>query len=223
MRKIQGVILDIDGTLVESNEARAQSWVEAFREAGYSMTFPEVRGLVGLVAHDVLTRCVGFGEDTEAGRRIRDRARQIFVRRYAPRISPAFRSLELLARLERDGFRLAIASVDPPDVLLPLLRILGAEALVHRAACPPEGAIITNRDLIKGAMDRIGVPAPRAALLADSPHDIEAASKIGVVTIAIASSIFPIGGLRGALAAYPDIRTLHQDYDRSPFAAPLAA
>lgn len=223
MRKIQGVVLDLDGTFIDSNDARAQAWAEALKESGYPIAFSEVRALVGLVPHEVLTRTVGFGEDTDGGRKIRDRYRHIFLRRYVSRLVPTFRAVDLLAQLERDGVKLGVASIDPPEVLVPLLRILGAEALVHRSAYAPEGAILTNRDLLKQALDKIGVQPARGALIADAPHDIEAASKLGLVTVAVASGGFSQASLRGALAVYPDVRTLLSSYDASPFAALQAA
>ena len=45
---IQGVLLDIDGTLVLSNDAHAQAWVEAFAEYGYKINFEDVRPLIGM-------------------------------------------------------------------------------------------------------------------------------------------------------------------------------
>jgi beta-phosphoglucomutase-like phosphatase (HAD superfamily) len=45
---IQGVILDVDGTLVDSNDAHAQAWVDAFHEHGFDVTFEKARHLVGM-------------------------------------------------------------------------------------------------------------------------------------------------------------------------------
>ncbi len=222
MRRIQGVILDLDGTLVDSNEGRAQAWVEALSESGYPIPFAEVRALVGLVPHELLTRTVGFGEDTDIGRKIRDRSRQIFVRRYIPRLAPTYRAAELIARLERDGTKLGVVSVDPPEVLLPLLKVVGLEPLVHRAALPPAEGLYTQRDLLKSALDKLGLPAGRAALLADAPHDVEAAHKHGLTSIALMTGGFPASTLKGAAAIYPDIPTLLASYETSPFAVAAA-
>ncbi len=45
---LKGVIFDIDGTLVASNEAHAQSWVETLSEAGYDVPFDVVWPMVGM-------------------------------------------------------------------------------------------------------------------------------------------------------------------------------
>lgn len=222
MRRIQGVIIDLDGTLVDSNEGRTQSWVEALAEAGYTVPFKDVRSLVGMVPHELLARLVGFGEDTELGRRVRDRARQIFVRRYVPRLAPTFRAADLVARLEEDGAKIGVVSIDPADVLSPLLKATGLEGLMHRAALPPAEGLYTQRDLLKGALDKLGVPASRAAALVDGPHDIDAALKQGVTPIALLTGGFPATSLKGAAAVYPDIPTLLATFAMSPFAAEAA-
>ena len=58
---LKGVIFDVDGTLVDSNDAHAKSWVETFAEAGYDVPFPVVRPLVGMGGDKLLPRTIGVG------------------------------------------------------------------------------------------------------------------------------------------------------------------
>ena len=53
---IQGVLLDIDGTLVLSNDAHAQAWVEAFAKYGYEIKFEDVRPLIGMGGDQLIPR-----------------------------------------------------------------------------------------------------------------------------------------------------------------------
>jgi beta-phosphoglucomutase-like phosphatase (HAD superfamily) len=53
---LEGVIFDIDGTLVDSNDAHAQSWVDTFAEAGYDVPFDVVRGTGGACARRWATK-----------------------------------------------------------------------------------------------------------------------------------------------------------------------
>lgn len=215
MKRIQGVILDLDGTFLDSNDSRAEAWAEALSEAGHPVGVKQTRPLVGMVPHDILTRLVGFGEDTEEGRRIRDRARSIFVRRYTSRLVPTYRAQELLRRIEDNGTKIGVVSVDPAEVLLPLLKLLGAEGLVHRASFPPAEGIATSRDLLKAAADRIGTPLNRTALIADAPHDVDVANKLGLTVVALASGGFSQASLKGAAEIHPDARTLLANFDGS--------
>ena len=171
----------------------------------------------------MLTRTVGFGEDTELGRGIRDRSRAIFVRRYVPRLAAHYRAHDLLARFEREGAKLGVVSVDPPDVLGPMLKLIGLESLVHRAAFPPPEGLATQRDLVRASIDKLGVPAARTALLCDAPHDVDAGAKAGLTTVAVLTGGFPASSLRGATAVFKDLATLLQDFDESPFGVSAAA
>jgi phosphoglycolate phosphatase-like HAD superfamily hydrolase len=48
MTTIRGVLLDMDGTLIDSNDAHARSWVEVFTRGGHSVSFERVRKMIGM-------------------------------------------------------------------------------------------------------------------------------------------------------------------------------
>ena len=62
---LQGVIFDIDGTLVDSNDAHAQSWVDTFAEAGYDVPFDVVRPLIGMGGDKLLPKAAQIGHEKE--------------------------------------------------------------------------------------------------------------------------------------------------------------
>lgn len=78
MTQIRGVILDVDGTLVDSNDAHANAWIEAMAEYGYKVSFEKVRPLIGMGGDKVLPETIGVQKDSEIGKRISDRRRAIF-------------------------------------------------------------------------------------------------------------------------------------------------
>src|SRR5258708_33788502 len=66
---LQAVLLDIDGTLIDSNDAHARAWVGALREHGYVVAFDEVRPLIGVGGDKLLPALTGLDPDSgEAGR-----------------------------------------------------------------------------------------------------------------------------------------------------------
>src|SRR3979409_2554831 len=67
---LKGVIFDIDGTLVDSNDAHAKSWVDTFAEAGYDVPFDAVRPLIGMGADKLLPKTVGIKHDTDEGKKL---------------------------------------------------------------------------------------------------------------------------------------------------------
>ena len=64
------VILDVDGTLIDSNDAHAQAWVSAFAEEGITVAFDDVRRGVGMGGDKLMPMVSGIEEDTEQGQRI---------------------------------------------------------------------------------------------------------------------------------------------------------
>src|ERR1051325_9836922 len=77
LSKIRGIILDIDGTLVDSNDAHARAWVEALAEHGVNVPFEEVRRLIGMGGDKLLPKVSGLSEETPEGEAISKRRGEI--------------------------------------------------------------------------------------------------------------------------------------------------
>jgi beta-phosphoglucomutase-like phosphatase (HAD superfamily) len=109
---LQGVIFDIDGTLVDSNDAHAQSWVDTFAEAGYEVPFDVVRPLIGMGADKLLPNTIGVAHDSEEGKKILARRSEIFQREYLPRLKPLPGSRAFVLRVRADGLKTIVAIYD---------------------------------------------------------------------------------------------------------------
>ena len=59
MTGFRGVILDVDGILVDSNDAHAQFWVESFKTFGYDASFEQVRPLIGMGSDKLMSIAIG--------------------------------------------------------------------------------------------------------------------------------------------------------------------
>jgi beta-phosphoglucomutase-like phosphatase (HAD superfamily) len=82
------VILDVDGTLVDSNDAHAHAWVEAFADQGITVAFGRVRRAIGMGGDKLMPAVAGMEEDSPAGKRISERRGEIFKTRYMPTLRP---------------------------------------------------------------------------------------------------------------------------------------
>ena len=74
MGTYQGVILDIDGTLVDSNDAHARSWITALTEHGYQIEFDEVRRLIGMGGDNLLPETAHVEKDSAQGKSLASNA-----------------------------------------------------------------------------------------------------------------------------------------------------
>ncbi|GAC1409157.1 MAG: hypothetical protein NVSMB53_00920 [Gemmatimonadaceae bacterium] len=107
---LQGVIFDIDGTLVDSNDAHAHSWVETFVEAGYDVPFHAVRPLIGMGADKLLPKTVGISHDAEQGKKLIKHRSEIFRERYLPQLHALKGSRELVSRVRLAGLKAIVAT-----------------------------------------------------------------------------------------------------------------
>ena len=217
MARIHAVIFDVDGTLVNSNDAQAKSWVEALKEFGYSVPYEKVRPLIGMGGDKVLPETIGVQKDSEKGKQISKRRSEIFKEKYLPTIQAFPGAQELLNRMREQGLKLAIASSAQPDELRSLLQIVGAADLIEdKTSSEDAKRSKPDPDIMQVTLKKVGYPPNEVVMIGDTPYDIEAASKVGVATIAFRCGGWNDADLAGAIAIYNDPADLLAHYDSSP-------
>lgn len=213
-----GVIFDVDGTLLDSNDAHARSWVEALGEHGYAVELERVRPLIGMGGDKVLPELTGLAEDSPEGRAISTRRGEIFRTRYLPSLRAFPKVRDLIARLEEDGEAIAVASSASEDDLAALLDKAGLRHLVDDAASKDDAERSKpDPDIVQAALDRLDLPPELVVMVGDTPYDVEAATRAGVRTIALRSGgCWTDADFAGAAAIYDDPADLLAHLDESP-------
>jgi HAD superfamily hydrolase (TIGR01509 family) len=213
-----GVLLDIDGTLVDSNEAHVVAWVQALRENGYDVSRDKIRPLIGMGGDNLLPAAVGVDKESDSGKRIAKRHGELFKERL-PRLRAFPGVRPLLEKMKEEGLALLIATSAEPDEVKALLEIAGVLDLVQGAADAGDAdSSKPDPDIVQAALGRLKLRPEEAVLLGDTPYDIEAAHRAGVATIAVRSGGFADEELKGAIALYDDAADLLARYDSSPLA-----
>jgi HAD superfamily hydrolase (TIGR01509 family) len=213
------VILDLDGTLVDSNDAHARAWVEAFDGHGIPVAFERVRRAIGMGGDKLMPAVAAITEDSPDGKRVSARRAEIFKERYLPalRAFPAVR--ELLERFASDGFTLAVASSARQDELTPLLETAGVHDLVRTTTSSDDAEHSKpDPDIVKAALKRTGCPASSAIMLGDTPYDVEAALRAGIRIVGLECGGWDRADLAGAAEVYADPADLLARYETSIFA-----
>lgn len=215
---LEGVILDVDGTLVLSNDIHAQSWVEAFAEHGYPIEFDQVRPLMGMGGDKVIPRMVpGLNDEEGAGKEISKYRKSLVLNKFKDQIVPASGSRDLVQKMKEEGLDLIIASSASNQELETLLKIAQIEDLVPQTTSSDDAdASKPAPDIIEAALQKAQLKPDRAVMLGDTPYDIEAAGKAGVDVIAFRCGGFSDADLGGAIAIYDDPADLLRHYDESP-------
>ena len=222
---VRVVILDVDGTLIDSNDLHALAWVDALAAFGLAVPFEEVRPLIGMGGDKLLPIVAGLRDDEPGGKQITERRSAIFAEKYFAKLEPFDGAVELCARMHGRGLKLVVASSARAEELDSLLDVAGVRGMIEkRTSSSDADASKPDPDIVAAALKSAGVAPGEAIMIGDTPYDIEAAKKAGVATIA-----FRCGGgwsdaeLAGALAIYDGPRQLFDRFDASPLAAAPAA
>jgi HAD superfamily hydrolase (TIGR01509 family) len=213
------VILDVDGTLVDSNDAHARSWVQAFAEHGITVAYEDVRRGIGMGGDKLVPLMSGIQEESDEGRRISSRRAETFAEVWLPRLRPFPCTRELLQRFRDDGLTLAVASSAKKDELTALLDIAGVTDLIAQPTSSDDAANSKpDPDIVQAAMKTTGCAPGHAVMLGDTPYDIEAARRAGLFVVALECGGWGRAELGDADELYRDPEDLLSRYDASVFA-----
>jgi HAD superfamily hydrolase (TIGR01509 family) len=217
---VSAVLLDVDGTLVDSNDAHAEAWVKAFAEAGLDIAFTAVRPLIGMGGDKLMPSVSGLSEDSPQGERIATRRGEIFSREYLPTLRPFRDADRLVAALKARDLTAVVASSAQKDELQQLLAIAGVDALVDGAASSGDAEDSKpDPDILVSALRKAKASPHEAIMIGDTPYDVEAAERAGIRTIAFRCGGWDDHALRGAIAIYDGPWDLLVKLDQSPLAA----
>lgn len=219
----RAVIFDVDGTLVDSNDAHAAAWVRALAEFGRTVEFSRVRPLIGKGGDKVLPELTGISAESPEGKAISARRSEIFLAEFAPALQPTRGARQLLEWLRDDRLKLYVATSAKDDELQPLLRVAGAEKMFEAKASSDDAAESKpDPDIVLAALDQTGCPADAVVMIGDTPYDVEAARRARVRIVA-----FECGGWHAfeldADAVYADAADLLRRYDDSLLARERAS
>jgi HAD superfamily hydrolase (TIGR01509 family) len=213
---LQGVIFDIDGTLVDSNDAHAQSWVDTFAEADYKVPFDVVRPLIGMGADKLLPKTIGISHDSDEGKKLIKRRSEIFRERYLSQLRPFKGSRELVMRIRSDGLKAVVATSAKDEELEGLLKAAQVDDLMQEKATASDAKRSKpDPDIVHAAIDESGIAPSHLVMIGDTPYDVEAASRAEVRAIAFRSGGWTDKDLKGAVEIYDDPADLLSRYESS--------
>jgi HAD superfamily hydrolase (TIGR01549 family) len=212
-------ILDVDGTLVDTNYQHALAWYRAFREHGIVLPVWRAHRAIGMGGDQLVAALT----DDETEQRLGDALRSLRSERFAELIGEVETidgSRELLVELKERGHRVVLASSANADEIEHYLDLLDARQITD-AWTTSEDVESTKPapDLVAVAIDRAGAgPDERAILVGDSTWDIKAARNAGVDTLAVRTGGFGADELReaGALDVYESVDELRRRLGDTP-------
>jgi HAD superfamily hydrolase (TIGR01509 family) len=210
--RFETALFDVDGTLIDSNGAHAESWAQAMREHGVIVTAAAVRPLVGMGGDKLLPAIAGIEADSEEGKQITQRKKALFAE-YLPGLQPTRGARALVQFLRTGGIAPVIATSADEQEMAALLKQAGVDDLFpDRASKDDASASKPDPDIVHAAMERSRARPETTVMIGDTPYDIEAAARAGIPAIALRCGGYWLDDdLRGAMAMLDHPEALLQD------------
>ena len=209
-------IIDIDGTLVDTNYHHAIAWHRAFRAHGYTVQLWRIHRHIGMGGDQLVTSLVGEEADKEHGESMRDAEKAAYMGLIGE-VAPLEGARELLLDIRARDHTIVLASSAKPDEVEHYLDLLVAHELA--GAWTTSGDVEQTKpqpDLVVAAMEKAG--GEDAVMIGDSIWDCESAKRAKVPTIGVLTGGFSRDELEeaGAVAVYESIVELRRDLGSTP-------
>ena len=209
----RAALLDVDGTLVDSNYQHALAWYRAFRQSGIVLPLWRIHRHVGMGGDQLVPALAGEDVDETRGDEIRELRGQAYAE-LIDEIEPLEGARELIADLKGRGLTVILASSSPQDELDRYLDLLDARELADGWTTDDDvQATKPEPDLVQAALEKAGTDD--GLMVGDTPWDIEAARKAGLETVCLVTGGFSEQELReaGAAAVFESVGDLRRQLD----------
>jgi HAD superfamily hydrolase (TIGR01509 family) len=213
---LPGVLLDVDGTLVDSNYLHTMAWSRGFRDIGEWAPAHTIHRLVGMGADHLVPELFGSA---------RDGAEEAWRRRYDELVDearPFPGSADLVRRLRSLGFGVVLATSSPTDLLERSIDLLGiANDLTASTSSDDVEESKPEPAVFEAAIRAGGLDRERTLAVGDSIWDVQAARAAGIGCIGLETGGFSRHELteEGALAVYRNAEELLEQVLTSPIGA----
>jgi len=207
------ILVDVDGTLVDTNYFHTVAWWRAFQDIGEDVPMSRIHPLIGMGSDQLVHRLIGreSGEASDA-----------HSRHYEPfkeHIKAFPKAAELLFELARRGAEVVLATSSDEEDLERLREAVGADDAIEDAVS--KGDVEHSKpspDIFEAALKKFDLDPDRTLVVGDTPWDVEAAGKVGLKVVGVLTG----GATReqldeaGAIAIYEDVAELLDRLDDSP-------
>lgn len=206
-------ILDIDGTLVDSNYQHAIAWYRAFREQGVTLPLYRIHRHIGMGGDQLVAALAGADFEERRGDAVRDAEGRCYAE-LVHEVACFEGATRLLSALHDSGHRLVLATSARPAEADHYLDLLNARDLADAWTTAEDvRATKPKPDLVLAAMEKVS--ARRAVMVGDSTWDARAAQAAGIEAVGILTGGFSEQELResGCTGVYRSVRDLLEHLD----------
>ncbi len=211
-------LLDVDGTLVDTNYQHVVAWHRAFRQNGQIVPAWKIHRHVGMGGDHLVKTLCGDEVEEKLGDDIRAAEKALYLT-FIEEIEPLEGAIDLIRDLKERGHPVVLSSSAKGNEVDHYLDLLDARDLVDGWTTSSDvEATKPEPDLIQAALEKSG--ADDAVMIGDSAWDCEAAKNAGLKTIGLLTGGFSERELRefGAIGVFESLPDLRRHLDDTPLA-----
>jgi HAD superfamily hydrolase (TIGR01509 family) len=210
-------ILDVDGTLVDTNYQHAIAWYRAFRQHGVVLPIWRIHRSIGMGGDQLVASLVSEAWDAEHGEDVRAAEKALYMS-LINEVEPLEGARELIMDLREQGHPVVLASSAKPDEVDHYLELLDARTVVD--GWTTSGDVEKTKpepDLVAAAIEKAG--GGKAVMLGDSTWDCESAKRAGIPTVGVLMGGFSEAELldAGASVVFESLVELRRRLGDTPF------
>jgi phosphoglycolate phosphatase-like HAD superfamily hydrolase len=209
-------ILDVDGTLVDTNYHHTLAWGRAFYEQEVTPPLWRIHRHIGMGGDKLVAAVAGDDFERRSGDDVRDAEKRIYGELIGE-VRPLEGARELIVELRERGHRVVLASSAKEDEVEHYIDLLDARELAHEWTTSDDvEATKPDPDLVGAALEKAG--ALSAVMIGDTTWDVEAAARAELKTLGLLTGGFSSAELRdaGAVAIFSSPRALCEGLDSTP-------
>ncbi|WP_433538147.1 HAD family hydrolase [Micromonospora sp. CA-249363] len=218
----QGVLFDVDGTLVDTTYLHTVSWWEALRQADRPVPMATVHRSIGMGSDKLLDHLLGPERDRDEDPKLRE-AHDTLYTEYWGRLTPLPRAADLLRACAERGLRVVLATSAAEHEVGALRRALNADDVIDTVTSSADAQESKPApDILEAALAQSGLAAERVVFVGDSVWDVAAAGKLDIPCVGLTCGGTSRGELAGAgaVAVYDDPAALLAELADSPLTRP---
>jgi len=214
-----GILFDLDGTLVDTTYLHAVAWTRALREAGHQVDTAAVHRAVGMTGDALIPHVLG-PHDPGSDDAVKERYSELY-HEARDQVVAFGRARALLARVRAQGSRVVIVTSATEGDIGPLLSVLDADDLIDVVTDSSDAKESKpSPDLVQAALDKAGLEVSQVVFVGDSVWDVESSGRLGIPCVGL-----ECGGTSsqellqaGAVQTWRDPQALLRNFESSALA-----
>jgi HAD superfamily hydrolase (TIGR01509 family) len=211
-------VLDIDGTLVDTNYHHTIAWYRAFRQHDIALPLWRIHRHIGMGGDQVVQALTDERTEREQGDEIRAAEKTLYFQ-LIDEVQPMAGARKLIELLKQRGHTVVLASSAKADEVDHYLDLLDARELADGWTTSADvESTKPEPDLVSAALKLAGGSPDDAVMVGDTPWDVEAAGRAGVPTLAVRTGGFAVSELEdaGAVTVFESVGELCERLDQTP-------